>query len=145
MNQKNIGIIVAVLIISGGSFYGGTTYEKSSVPARGQFSGGGQFASAGGARRARTGGGMTAGSILSRDATSMTIKMQDGSTRIVLVSASTQVMKSASGTLDDLSAGTNVVVTGSANSDGSITAQSIQLRPAGAAPISGQIRTNDGN
>lgn len=76
---------------------------------------------------------MTAGEILSNDGTSITIKMADGSTKIVLVSPSTQVMKMAAGSLSDLSTGTNVSVVGSANSDGSVTATSVQIRPAGFA------------
>lgn len=141
MNTKIIGGVVAAVVIAGGSFYGGMAYAQSKAPARGQFANAqlnGQF---GDTRGTRTGtGGFTSGEILSKDASSMTIKMQDGSTKIVLVSTSTQVMKTAAGTLTDLSAGTSVVVTGSANSDGSVTAQSVQIRPANAPPI-GQTRT----
>jgi hypothetical protein len=53
--------------------------------------------------------------------------MQDGSTKIVLVSATTQITKSATGTQADLKTGENVVVTGTPNSDGSLTATNVQL------------------
>jgi hypothetical protein len=50
--------------------------------------------------------------------------------------SSTPVTKQASGTQDDLSVGTQVAVTGSSNSDGSMTANTVQIRPAGAgAPM----------
>ncbi len=132
MNKQIILGIVGLLVIAG-AFYGGMTYAKSKIPARGQF-GNGQFVAngqlPGGDARGGMNGGFTSGEIISKDASSITIKMQDGSTKIVLVSGSTQVMKTASGNLSDLINGTNVVITGSTNSDGSITGQSIQIRPA---------------
>ncbi len=147
MNSKIIGSVVIVLIIAGGSFYGGMAYAKnnSTVSFRSGSSNGQLTAGLGnrtGGSFGRTNGGFVAGEILSKDATSITVKMQDGSTKIVLVSKSTQVQKSISGTLEDLSIGTNVTVTGSANNDGSVTAQSVQIRPAGVTPIGRQIQTN---
>ncbi len=135
MNRKTLlGALVLAIVIGGGAFYGGMAYAKAKSPARGgNFTG--QFTTGTGNRMGgaglRAGDGFTAGQIISKDATSITIKMQDGSTKIVLVGDSTQVMKSTNGTIADLSAGTNVTVTGTANSDGSVTAQSVQIRPAG--------------
>ena len=135
MDKKIIaGIIVGVLVVGGASFYGGMLYEQSKSPrGGGNFTGGqfqqGQFAGGGRGTRGAGGGGFTTGTILSKDATSITVKMQDGSTKIVLVGSSTSVQKSASGTLDDLAVGTNVLVMGTANSDQSLTAQSVQIRP----------------
>ena len=129
-----IGAVVALIIVGGASFYGGMSYAKSSTPARGSFAGG-QFSGTGAAGTgrvgARAGGGFTTGKILSTSKGSVTIQAQNGSTEIVLVSASTPILKSAAGSMSDLAAGTNVVVTGSSNSDGSLTAESIQIRPAG--------------
>ena len=136
--QILIGGLVGFVIVAGAAFYGGTTYAKSQMPARGQF-GNGQFAGngqfpggPGGGGRGGMNGGFTAGEIISKDETGITIKMMDGSTKIVLVGSSAQIMKSTTGSADDLSVGTQVTVTGSANSDGSVTAQSVQIRPAGA-------------
>lgn len=135
MNQKYIAFsILALVLIAGASFYGGTVYAKSGQP---NFRGGAgaaafaQSGAAGGRTLTRGGaGGFTGGQILSMDASSLTVKGPDGSTKIILVSTSTPVMKTATGSLSDLSLGGNITVTGSPNSDGSITAASIQIRPS---------------
>jgi hypothetical protein len=127
MDKKYIaGAVVGAVIIAGAGFYAGQSYAKSSIPARGVA---GQFAGrAGGTGAAR--GGFTVGNIVSKDANSITIQMQDGSTKIILMSTSTAISKNSAGTAADLLNGTGVMVSGSTNSDGSITAQSIQIRPA---------------
>ncbi len=130
MNKKNIGVAVLVAVVfAGAGFYGGMSYAKAAGPMRGNTAfAGGQFAGRMGGAGGRAGfGGAVAGQILSKDATSFTVKMQDGSTKIVLLSASTTVMKTSQGSVTDLTTGTNVVVTGSANADGSVTAQRVQL------------------
>lgn len=140
-NQMMAGAVAGVVLL-GASFWGGMSYAKSSTPTRGNFAqfgqgaSGGQFAGRAGAGMRGMAGGITVGQIIAKDANSITVKMQDGSTKIALVSGSTAVTKQASGTQDDLSVGTQVVVTGPANSDGSVTAQSVQIRPAGmGAPM----------
>src|SRR3989344_2798415 len=150
MNTKIIVGVVGAVVIAGVAFYGGIVYGKSSAPVRGQFAngqfiGGPKGAGGGtGMRGGANGGGLTAGEIISKDATSITIKMQDGSTKIVLVSDSTQIMKTSAGSSGDLSVGTTVAVTGTANSDGSITGQSVQIRPAGSVPLGGTPPVNQG-
>lgn len=136
-----MGLVIVVIIIAGAAFYGGTVYAKRSTGraqfANGQFptGGAGGFAARGGARSAGTGGGFTAGEIVSATGGSISIKMQNGSsTELVLIGSSTQILKSAAGTASDLSVGANVTVTGTSNSDGSLSASSIQIRPAAVSP-----------
>ncbi|MDB5225185.1 MAG: hypothetical protein JWL87_137 [Candidatus Adlerbacteria bacterium] len=144
-NQMIGGAVAAVVLLSA-SFWGGMSYAKSASTMRSGFSAAGGNAQfmmrgAGGTTMVR-GGGLVAGEILSKDANGVTVKMQDGSTKLVLIGGSTQVLKQAEGSADDLSIGTMVTVTGSANGDGSVTAQSVQIRPAGmAAPAGGSVRT----
>ena len=69
------------------------------------------------------------GEIISSDETSVTIKLQDGSSKIVLLSDSTSINKAESGSKEDLKEGEKVLVLGNSNSDGSVSAQSIQLNP----------------
>ncbi len=124
-------IIIGVLIIVALAFYGGFKYGQSqkSFPGGGQmsrFSGVGMAGQRG--SRADVGGGVVAGEILNKDATSITLKLRDGGSRIVLVSGSTEVQKMTKGTLEDLVVGNSVSVNGSTNSDGSLSAKSVQLR-----------------
>jgi hypothetical protein len=136
MNKKYVVLgVVAALIIAGGSFYGGTVYANSKTPARGNFQAGMQSGSARpigqggmGTGMRTVGGGFTAGEIISKDATSITVKLPDGGSKIVFFSGSTVVSKSASGTTNDLTVGAQITVTGTTNSDGSVTAQSVQMR-----------------
>ncbi|MFA6306354.1 MAG: hypothetical protein WCV70_00855 [Patescibacteria group bacterium] len=140
-NKMLIGFIIAVVVVGAGSFYGGMQYGKNQTSAQnnaarqqrfGQGAGpaqGGQFN-----RQGRVaGGGFVNGDIIAKDDKSVTVKSADGGSKIVFLSGATQIMKSVDGSLVDLEMGENVMITGSANSDGSLTAQSIQLRPA--APL----------
>jgi len=129
-NNLILGLIVSLIVGGVVGFFGGMQYQKSQRPnfAQGNFVGRengqlGQRFGANGANRPVT------GEIISADDKSITVKMQDGSSKIVILSDTTSINKQATGTKDDLKTGTNVAVFGSSNSDGSVTAQSIQLNP----------------
>lgn len=129
MNKKTVSIIIGVVLIIG-SFYGGMLYGKSQNSGlKGEM---GDFPTGGmtGVRSGNAGGSMISGEIISKDATSITIKLQNGGSQIVLVSESTPVTKSTSGAASDLAVGTQVMVSGTTNTDKSITAKSVQIRPA---------------
>jgi hypothetical protein len=145
--NKVFGMIIAVVIIGGGSFYAGMSYGAGHASAA---SGNGRFGATmntafgsganGGAgfRGARQNGGFVGGDILSKDDKSITIKMRDGGSKIVFVSGTTEVMKAVSGSLADLSLGAQVTVMGTANQDGSVSAQSVQIRPSMPASMPGK-------
>jgi hypothetical protein len=135
MSKKIISIfIVALLIVGGGAFYGGMKYGQSRTPGGfGNLSAAQreQFANNQGPRGTRVGagGGFVSGQILSKDDKSVTIKSQNGGSKIVFYSSATEIGKSVTGTATDLKVGDTVTTNGTTNSDGSITAQSIQIRP----------------
>lgn len=139
MNKNIINIIITVIVAGGASFYAGMHYAQSKAVTPANFANmtpeerqalRGQFGNGGG-RGGRTGNGGASGEIISKDATSITIKLRDGSgSKIVFLSGATPIMKTASGTASDLQVGTQVNAMGTANSDGSITAQTVQIRPA---------------
>lgn len=133
MKNKIVMVVAGVIVIAGVSFYGGMRYGKSSAqPAQGM----GRFGDLT-AMQQRTGqqgqrgafaGGGASGEIVSMDNQSITLKLRDGGSKIVFISSSTKIMKLTDGALGDLASGAQVVVSGTANPDGSVTAQSIQLR-----------------
>jgi hypothetical protein len=128
MKNNYIVTAILVLIVGAATFYGGMQYQKSQ---RGQFAGqfGGNRGQGGQFGRGVKGGGMVLGQVMSKDDKSITVKLQDGSSKIVILSGSTTINKQATGTKDDLNSGERVAVFGTTNSDGSVTAQSIQLNP----------------
>ena len=138
-DKKTISIHVAImLVVALVFFYCGMKYSQSQSPARGQFAMG-QFngqgipGGAAGARTARNFGGAINGSIIAVDAQSVTVKDRNGGAKIIFLAASSEITKSVAGTAADLVIGQNIMAMGTPNSDGSITAQTISVRPAGAA------------
>ena len=112
------------------AFFGGMQYQKMQAPSfagLNRTGGQGQFF-----RRFGQGGNGTrpvAGQIVSVDTNGITVKMQDGSTKIVVIPDSATINKAATGTKSDLKTGETVAVFGTTNTDGSVTAQNVQLNP----------------
>lgn len=132
--QQIIIIILVAVVATGSGFFGGMQYQKSQRPQLGQFGRQNGQAGQNGQGQSFRGNGQNGamavvGEILSIDDKSITVKLQDGSSKIVILSEKTSVNKQATGTKDDLKEGERVAVFGATNSDGSVTAQSIQLNP----------------
>ena len=144
MNKKNlIIVIVCLLVVAGASFYAGMSYSKKGGVSKNKlmnFDGnsvqGQRVGQNGIARKMGQGNGAGAinGEVLSKDDKSITVKLRDGGSKIVFFAASTTISKSVDGTKEDLGAGKSVMIFGSTNSDGSVSAQSIQLRDSIATP-----------
>ena len=131
-------MVVVAVIFAGGGYYAGAKYgaqQSAGVQDQNRTVGGG------GQGRGRFGnGGGASGTIIAKDASSITIQLSSRSasstpsetgSRIVLYDTSTQVGEFKTGALTDLSVGQSVSVQGTPNADGSIMAQMIQIRPVG--------------
>jgi len=135
MNKKIIIAVVITLVVAGGaSFYGGMLYGKgASANLRADLNRQGAGFAVGTGQRSggvQPNAGFSGGEIIKKDNTSITVKLNNGSSQIILFSDSTKIMKSAEGSATDLTIGEQVTITGSKNQDGSLTAESIQIRPA---------------
>jgi hypothetical protein len=143
---KIILSVAAVVLIAAGSFYGGMVIGKNQAAAsaaagpinfpQGFQPGDGAPPIAGRRQDGTAGGfgaqpGMTFGQIESIDGNTLTLTTQAGGTVTVQVTDTTLIEKNASVDVTDLAAGDTVIVSGSDNDDGSITARSVQVAPAG--------------
>jgi len=140
-NTKVIIPIILVLVGLGAGFFGGYQYRNyrlnqtrgnfGALGANGQrFTGARGTGQAGGMVR----GGAVTGGILSIDSNSITVKLADGSSKIVLFSTSTTYSNTVSAVQSDLKVGENVAVVGATNSDGSVTATNVQINPEFGRP-----------
>jgi len=131
-NSHTVITILLAIIVGGISFFAGVLYQKSHSQMGNQGylmettarSGRGQtmFGS-------RGRGNATLGKVISQDATSLTVQLADGSTKIILVSGSTVFAKNDPAISSDIKIGDRIMVFGSVNSDGSLTAQNVQINP----------------
>jgi hypothetical protein len=138
--NKKIITVVVVIVIAGVSFFAGTKFGSGGKLASvGNFNGGQYSRGVGmgggtvsnmmnGTRTGRLGNGMTSGQIISRDDKSITVKMRSGGSKIVFFTSNTPVVKSVNGVESDIKVGSEVSVSGTPNTDGSINAESIQIR-----------------
>jgi len=137
--KNNIALIAILALLVGGAagFFGGREYQKNQRPSFGQFAGAGGFGARGGSgttgARGRNGNGAV-GTILNVDANSMTVKLQDGSSKIVLLTGTTSINKAATAAISDLTVGQTVSAFGTTNTDGSITATNVQINPLMRGP-----------
>ena len=120
---------VVAVVVGAAAFFGGMQYQLKQRPAtmmggaRGQGGPGGM--QRGG--RGMTGMAPVSGEIISQDETSITIKLPDGGSKIVILSDETTVNISSAGAKTDLKVGEKVTTFGTQNKDGSVTAQTVNV------------------
>ena len=126
LRDKNIIIAAVIALLVGGAagFFGGMKYQQSKSGNQTSQSPNrmGRFGSAGNRNNMAV-----RGQIIASDSNSITVKLMDGSTKIIVLSSSTMIGKTTTGSISDLTNGANVTVFGTTNSDGSVTAQNVQV------------------
>lgn len=132
-NTKALVPVIMILIGLGVGFFGGVQYRNYQISkSRGNFTGanGTRFIGRNGQNGGMMGRNAVIGSILSMDANSITVKLADGSTKIVILGGTTTYSNTVSASQNDLKTGENVAVFGTPNSDGSVTGVNVQINPA---------------
>ena len=150
MNKRILAMVLGVVVLvalgtTGGFFYGKSVGQGQANQARQQFMQGrfqgqvGQFPARDvtPAANARQGGGTT-GTIQSITGNTLVVKTQNGNEVTVKTTDTTLIEKLSSVSVSDLQTGEQVIVSGSQNDDGSISARSIQSGRAFQGARTGQ-------
>lgn len=128
--KKNIVMVLVIvaLAIGGAGFFGGMKYQQNKQPSRTNFQAMRDMRQSGMSGVQQGGNsGMIRGEIIEQDEESVTIKLLDDSSKIILISENTEINKTTEGFIGDLEIGEQLMVFGQTNSDGSISATNIQL------------------
>ncbi|MCR4326610.1 MAG: hypothetical protein NUV52_03070 [Candidatus Roizmanbacteria bacterium] len=132
--MKPMLLLVGAVIILSLGFLGGTVYQKNQQPSGSLGRRSSNFQSNGVAPSneesvppIQQGAGPVSGSVISKDQTTVTIQLSDGSTKIIVYSDDTQINKLSAGTLADVQTGEKITVMGSTNTDGTVTARTISI------------------
>jgi hypothetical protein len=129
-NQTTVIVAIACAVIF---FFIGMSFGKGSAApaagARGNFAGAVGSSTRGGfGGRGGAGGGFVTGQIVSAGNGTMVVQMPNGNSTNVFFSGTTQIVKPQPALASALTPGTMVMVGGTTNSDGSVTAATIQIR-----------------
>ncbi|OGV89566.1 hypothetical protein A2Z41_01265 [Microgenomates group bacterium RBG_19FT_COMBO_39_10] len=135
MKNKSLLIIIVILLVivmGVGGFFIGMKYQQRKIPSFGQFRGAMRQQDTQGIQP--RGLGAIRGEIINRDEKSITVKLVDEGSKIILISDNTEINKASEGVIDDLEVGKQVMVFGQENSDGSVSAQTVQISPVMPTP-----------
>jgi len=125
-NMKKQSIVLIVVLVASLTLgvWGGYMWGRSSNKADQQGIRQGML---GRDARVNTLGNTMSGKVISRSESTLTIEQSSGGSRIVLLSGSTTVSKTTSGTFNDILEGSEIMVVGTVGTDGSIVAKNIQV------------------
>jgi len=140
--KKTLSIIIAIIIVGSGSFYGGIKYQQNksslgdssrqnfqnlSAEQRQQTLQGNIVNSFGEGGDRMSGQNFLTGEVIAKDEESLTLKIPEGGSKIIFLSDSTQISKTTYGSISDIEIAKQIIITGEQNSDGIYTAKTIQL------------------
>ncbi|MCX6725793.1 MAG: hypothetical protein NT052_00545 [Candidatus Shapirobacteria bacterium] len=134
MKNSLVKTIVIAIIVGVLGFYGGIQYQKRQKTS---FTAGIGRTARQGSSNSNTQQAITrqgnntnrpvSGEITNIDNNTITIKSQDGSSKIIVYSGSTTVNKTSEGSKEDLKIGEQTMIIGTEGSDGTMTAKSISI------------------
>lgn len=131
--MKPVTVFLIMIGVGVVGFFGGMKYQESvSQTTRQMGFGSGGMRTVGtrtSGQQNRMGIRPINGEILSTDEDSITVKTLDGGSKIVLYTEKTTINKATVAEKSDVKMGDKVMIIGTENTDGSMTAQSIQLNP----------------
>jgi hypothetical protein len=136
--SKWIWTVIACVAVAAVAFFGGVFVGRLTAPSFGGSGrpGFGTFGQTGQTGQNR-GGGFASGTVLKKDATGLTLKLPEGGSKTVILSSTTQFVKSEKVTSADVSVGATVTAVGTAASDGSVTARLVTMGDSGLGGMRG--------
>jgi len=122
-----LAIVLVILLVAASGFFVGMKYQQTKRPSRGDFQGRMGTRQGFPGTPNQQGSQAVRGEIINKDEGSITVKLTDNSSKIVLISETTEINKATKGSAEDLQTGQQVMVFGQKNEDGSVSALNIQL------------------
>lgn len=131
-NKIIIAVLITAAAVGGAGFFGGIKYQENKGSDLTQ-----EFAQGEKSEKMGQKMGLTAeggeykpvnGTIIDKDENTITVEMADGSSKIIVFSDSTVFNETQEAAKEDLEVGKNITAFGTENSDGSVTANNVQLK-----------------
>lgn len=132
-----VGCAISAIVAGGLGFWGGQHFNQFTRGTRfAQMGNRGLNGAVGAGRPNASGqggigmrGGAVIGEVTAKDGKSLTVKLADGSSKIVILSDATTYRASSQSSLDKIEVGTKIAAQGASNADGTTIAASVEIDP----------------
>lgn len=143
--MKWIWMVIGAVAVAAVAFFGGVFVGRATAPTLGAGSFNRQGMNGANGQNGSRASGMATGTVVSATAEGMTVKTADGSTKNVVFSSTTRIVRSEEISGTALKAGEKVSTFGQAGSDGTITARVVSIGSVTPFPgMGGGFRANGG-